>query len=178
MLRKAMEDLRGDEVMARDGRIGALDDLYFDEQCWQVRYLLVATGTELRPPGVLISAACACAPALERDRLLVRLSHEQIALGAGAWAGEAAARWLERSRVCSGLELVGFRVEARNGAAGCVADLLVDDQDWSIPYLIMDADSGARERLVPPDWLEGVDLGKRTLHARLTRDELRAAPAL
>jgi len=178
MLRKAMQDLRGDEVIARDGRIGALDDLYFDEQCWQVRYLLVATGTELLKPGVLISAACACAAALERDQLLVRLSHAQIELGAGAWAGEAAARWLERSRVCSCLDLVGYRVEASNGAAGCVADLLVDDEDWSIPYVIMDADSGARERLVPPDWLDGVDLRNRVLHVRLTRDELRSAPAL
>jgi len=54
----------------------------------------------------------------------------------------------------------------------------VDDEDWSIPYVIMDADSGARERLVPFDWLDGVDLRNRVLHVRLTRDELRCAPAL
>lgn len=45
MLQNVMQDLKGDDIVARDGRIGSVDDVYFDDARWAVRYLVVDTGT-------------------------------------------------------------------------------------------------------------------------------------
>ena len=44
MLRN-VKDLRGFAIHATDGMIGEVDDLYFDDEDWAIRYLVVDTGT-------------------------------------------------------------------------------------------------------------------------------------
>lgn len=55
MTQKMMQDLRGDAIVARDGRIGSVQDVYFDDERWAVRYLVVDTGNWLPGRQVLIS---------------------------------------------------------------------------------------------------------------------------
>lgn len=66
MLHKVVEDLRGDAIVARDGRVGSLEDVYFDDERWAVRYFVVDTGNWLPGRQVLIS------PALNLTREQVR----------------------------------------------------------------------------------------------------------
>src|SRR5688500_2693931 len=54
MLRN-VNDLRGFAIHATDGVIGEVDDLYFDDENWAVRYLIVDTGGWLAGRKVLIS---------------------------------------------------------------------------------------------------------------------------
>ena len=54
MLRTAGH-LKGVTIEAMDGDIGSVQDLYFDDQTWTVRYLVVDTGTWLPGRRVLIS---------------------------------------------------------------------------------------------------------------------------
>ena len=54
MLRTA-RDLKGASLIATDGDIGSVQDLYFDDRTWTVRYLVVNTGTWLSGRQVLIS---------------------------------------------------------------------------------------------------------------------------
>ena len=46
MLHRAKE-LRGDAIVADDGAIGSVDDLYFDDERWGLRYFVVDTGSWL-----------------------------------------------------------------------------------------------------------------------------------
>jgi uncharacterized protein YrrD len=55
MLQKVMKDLKGDAILARDGEIGSVRDVYFDDERWAVRYLVVDTGKWLPGRKVLIS---------------------------------------------------------------------------------------------------------------------------
>src|SRR5688500_11499404 len=48
-------DLRGYAIRATDGVIGHVDDVYFDDQNWGIRYLVVNTGNWLSGRKVLIS---------------------------------------------------------------------------------------------------------------------------
>jgi sporulation protein YlmC with PRC-barrel domain len=66
-----------------------------------------------------------------------------------------------------------------DGAAGRVADLLLDDEAWSIDYLIVDTAeaAGVRRVLVPLDWVAAIDPGRRTVQVQRTREELRDSPA-
>ena len=48
-------DLRGYALRAMDGLIGKVDDFYFDDEDWRIRYLVVDTGKWLSGRKVLIS---------------------------------------------------------------------------------------------------------------------------
>jgi len=52
---RSIESLYGNPVMARDGEIGSVDEAYFDDEAWGVRYLIVETGSWFDKKRVLIS---------------------------------------------------------------------------------------------------------------------------
>src|SRR4029434_7853044 len=75
MLRTAGH-LKGVTIEAMDGDIGSLQDLYFDDHTWTVRYLVVDTGTWLPGRQVLISPF-AFQPVPGASRLRTSLTKEQ-----------------------------------------------------------------------------------------------------
>ena len=82
MLRPA-RDLKGCELHARDGAIGQVDDLFFDDRHWTVRYFVVATGSWLslngRDRGDVLVSPVAISPEHGADRALaVALTCEQV----------------------------------------------------------------------------------------------------
>lgn len=52
---RTIESLYGCPVAARDGEIGTVDQAYFDDEAWGVRYLVVETGSWIKKRQVLIS---------------------------------------------------------------------------------------------------------------------------
>ena len=52
---RTIESLYGRTVAARDGEIGTVDQIYFDDEAWGVRYLVVETGSWINKRKVLIS---------------------------------------------------------------------------------------------------------------------------
>ena len=52
---RSIKDLHGCTVSAIDGDIGTVDQVYFDDEAWAVRYLVVKTGHWLNERRVLIS---------------------------------------------------------------------------------------------------------------------------
>ncbi len=77
MLRN-VNDLRGFAILATDGVIGEVDDLYFDDENWAVRYLIGDTGGWLAGRKVLISPYAIGQPNWERRELPVKLSKAQV----------------------------------------------------------------------------------------------------
>lgn len=176
MLLRVVDELLGDEVLASDGRFGTLEDVYFDRQCWQVCYLLIATGARR----MLVSTACVAAAAPARQRVTLGMSRAQLGAGAGAWPMDAAVQWLGDMRVRSARGAVGRRIVAEDGSAGEVADLLVDPASWAIDYLVaatLDA-FGPRHVLLPLDWTEPLEPFGATLRLRRTRAQLSSAPEM
>jgi PRC-barrel domain protein len=70
-------ELKGGTIEAMDGDIGSVQDLYFDDQTWTVRYVVVDTGTWLPGRQVLISPF-AFHPVPGAARLGTSLSKKQI----------------------------------------------------------------------------------------------------
>jgi PRC-barrel domain len=52
---RSIQSLKGSAVAARDGVLGSVDEVYFDDEAWGVRYLVVDTGSWLNGHRVLIS---------------------------------------------------------------------------------------------------------------------------
>ena len=78
MLRNA-KDLQGLTIHATDGEIGKVDQFYFDDDSWAIRYLTVNTGGWLDGRLVLISPISVTAQAdWESKRLHVSLTKKQV----------------------------------------------------------------------------------------------------
>ena len=77
MLRN-VKDLRGYAIRATDGVIGEVDDFYFDDEDWAVRYLIVDTGSWLSGRKVLISPLAIGHPDWLAQLLPVSLTKAQV----------------------------------------------------------------------------------------------------
>ena len=77
MLRN-VKDLRGYAIRATDGVIGEVDDLYFDDEDWAIRYLVVDTGNWLSGRKVLISPLAIGHPDWLGQLLPVSLTKAQV----------------------------------------------------------------------------------------------------
>jgi len=65
-------------IRATDGDLGAVDDLYFDDETWAIRYLIVDTGKWLRGRRVLISPMSVVHADWTAKRLDVELTAKQV----------------------------------------------------------------------------------------------------
>lgn len=72
-------------------------------------------------------------------------------------------------------EVIGYRLCASDGEAGHVDDFILDDDSWSIRYLVVDTSSwpGGRRVLVPPEWVHDIQWGRAQLHVQATRETVR-----
>jgi hypothetical protein len=77
MLRNSNE-LKGMTIHARDGEIGKVDQFFFDDEAWTIRYLVVNTGGWLSGRLVLISPISVLNSDWEAGRLDVALTKIQV----------------------------------------------------------------------------------------------------
>jgi hypothetical protein len=66
------------EIVATDGRIGAIDDFYFDDERWAIRYLVVDTGRWLPGRQVLISPLSIGGTEWGDQQVLLSISRDQV----------------------------------------------------------------------------------------------------
>ena len=78
MMLRNVKNLRGYVIRAIDGTIGKLDDFYFDDEDWSIRYLVVDTGSWLSGRKVLISPVMVGHAGWLARRLPVALTRAQV----------------------------------------------------------------------------------------------------
>jgi uncharacterized protein YrrD len=77
MLRNALH-LKGFAIRATDGEIGKVDQFYFDDETWTIRYLVVNTSRWLASPLVLVSPIALRQVEWQSKRIDVALTKKQI----------------------------------------------------------------------------------------------------
>ena len=70
--------LEGLAVRATDGELGTVDEFYFDDETWAIRYLIVRTGGWLSDRNVLISPISVVHTDWQSRRLDVSLTKQQV----------------------------------------------------------------------------------------------------
>lgn len=75
---QSVNNLHGFVIHALDGELGRIEDLYFDDRHWTVRYLVVDTGKWLAGRRVLISPACVTGIDWPSRRISVTLTSDQV----------------------------------------------------------------------------------------------------
>ncbi len=70
--------IKGAKVIATDGQIGHVTEVYFDQQKWTIRYLVVATGGWLSGRDVLISPYAVRPPMGDGKSVHVALTRQKV----------------------------------------------------------------------------------------------------
>lgn len=73
-----IRNLKGFAIQATDGELGTVNDLYFDDETWTIRYFTVATGGWLTGRDVLISPYAVRGVDWQGKRLDVNLTKKQV----------------------------------------------------------------------------------------------------
>jgi uncharacterized protein YrrD len=75
-------------------------------------------------------------------------------------------------------EVTGYHIHATDGEIGHVEDLIVDDEAWTIRYVVVDTRNWlpGRKVLVSPAWVEQVDWVQRMVYVNLQRETIKDSP--
>lgn len=170
------QKVAGVTVSGTDGEIGRLEDFYFEESGWNVRYLLVDTGSWFDGKRVLVPPS-AVQGDWGRAGVRVNLSRDDIRKGPAL--DEATADPTD-SHLDSVKETSGYHIQARNGEIGHVDDFLIGQDSWRIRYLLVDTSNwiGGRSVIVSADTVERVDKDDNQIYVAADRDAIANAPAL
>ena len=77
-MKRSIKDLIGFQIKETDGEIGEVNEFYFDDETWTIRYLIVKTGNWLSGRKVLISPKVLKQPDWENKEFPVNLTKAQI----------------------------------------------------------------------------------------------------
>lgn len=185
---RSVKDLQGDAIVARDGPIGFIVDLYFDDERWTVRYLVVDTGNPMPQREVLIAPASIARDAND-DAVHVTLTRAQVERSPEAdtqlpvWRQHELTyyrRAVSDPHLRSSEMVSRFRVQTRDGAIGHVEDFLLDGASWTVGGLVVATRNWlpGKRVIVAPAAVERIEWPEREIHLRLTREDVRALPAL
>src|SRR5688572_11223908 len=73
-----LNELKGSTLRAMDGELGKVNDFYFDDAVWTVRYLVANPGSWLPGRRVLLSPDSLGQPTSDHRGISVRLTRRQI----------------------------------------------------------------------------------------------------
>lgn len=163
-----LEALLGHKIHASDGPIGTLEDFYFDDLQWVLRYLVVDVGGFLHDRKVLISPVAIVAidpttqtvslkhsmdqiknsPEIDVDKPVYRQLEEQL-MNYYGWV----AHWTPQhglpepqtepvptgdTHLRSMNNVCKYSVMAFDGRVGSINDFILDDEGWRLPLVVLD----------------------------------------
>lgn len=170
-MRWELSEIWSYRVHARDGSLGSVSDLYFDDAYWKVRYLVVTGASgQTRPQQRLLApeaisrtdrecglismalrqAAVHGSPAVAAARTLPRQEESKLRAYYGLpdyWPEqtapdrEAIRPSADGTRLYSLGAVLGYHVYAGRDDIGCLCDLVIDDRTWAIQSLEVTASS-------------------------------------
>lgn len=75
-------------------------------------------------------------------------------------------------------EVLHYSIQALNDLFGHVTDLILDEQPWTIRYLVVDTRNWwpGKKVLVPPQWIAWVSWPEARVYVDLDRDTVKGAP--
>jgi sporulation protein YlmC with PRC-barrel domain len=173
--------LKGTLVRGTDGSdLGVVERLYFDDQRWTIRHIVVRRDSSLNDGLVLISPS-----SIQRNwsiaMLVANMSRDEIRdlpeIGSDADLPAAGA---DAGHVRSTDHMIGFHLKATDGEIGHVDDLLIDEATWRICYLVVDTSNwiGGKWVAIVPSVLRAIDWTGRTIEVAITRDAVKHSPPM
>jgi hypothetical protein len=82
------------------------------------------------------------------------------------------------SHLRSTLEVTGYHIHAEDGEIGHIEDFIIDDEIWTIRYLIIDTRNWlpGKKVLISPKWIEKVSWNESKVYINIPREKIKKAP--
>jgi sporulation protein YlmC with PRC-barrel domain len=214
---KTLKDYKLDSL---DGEIGKVNEFYYDDHYWTIRYLVADTGNYLLGRQVLISPYALVAVDQENEYIKINLTKKEIEdspslntdqpvsrqfeedyfqyyrwpqywVGPNNWGEYAAIERDPAKRVAcnqggkgwdshlrSMHDVSGYHIQATDGHIGHVEDFIIDDETWTIRYLVIDTQNWwpGKKVLISPQWIERISLSESTVFIKLNREAIMQSP--
>lgn len=198
-----LSSITGFELYAKGERVGRVQDILLDDTEWGVRFLSIDASEWLPDRKVLVSVLALRDADWEEQKFTIserkQLLAEHASLGTNdevsrrfqtdlnrrfKWPpywGEGEVRSGEGGQdahLFSRDELLEYRLLALDGDAGQVSGFIVDEDDWTVYYLVIEtgADQNPRRVLVSSDWMSRVGREEGVIYSDLSRALVRGAP--
>jgi len=94
---RSVNELRGLSIHATDDEIGRVDEFFFDDQHWSIRYMVVNTGSWMLPATVLISPRSIRVVDWDGRRVEVNLTRQQVQVAPSTEADRPVSRQMEHA---------------------------------------------------------------------------------
>ena len=218
-MQHTISSMVGYTIRATDGDLGKVDQFYFDDEAWTIRYVVVKTGNWLSGRKVLISPVAFGTPESASGTLSVKLTRAQVAgspdidtqrpiyrqqeveLHAhyqwpwrGGYGGTFGAIPLPLSvdeassehessgperrddpHLHATREVIGYHIHATDGKIGHVEDLIVDDENWAIRFIVADTQNWlpGKQVILSPRWIKRVQWADSSVYFDLTRESVK-----
>jgi len=223
-MQHTLKNLAGFSIHAKDGELGKVDEFYFDDITWKIRYVVVETGNWLANRKVLISLSALEKPNWDMKKFVVNLTCEQVrnspdvdtqktvsrqhevALhqyyqwpqywdnGYGGTFGISQHPLLEIPitqedhtadrdddlHLRSTRQVTEYHIHATNGDIGHVSDFVVDDETWTIRYLVVNTGEWfpGKNVLISPTWIMRVDWADASVYIDRMLESVKNSPLL
>ena len=84
----------------------------------------------------------------------------------------------EKSHLRSIKEVKGYHIHAEDGEIGHVDDYIVDDETWSIRYMVVDTRNWlpGKKVLVSPQWIKSIEWAENMVSVHLSIKEIKESP--
>lgn len=217
-----MSRMIGCSIRATDGDLGIVDEFYFDDKTWMIRYMVVETGNWLSGRKVLLSPLAFGKPELESGMIAANLTCAEVSSSPdidtekpiyrqheaelhehyqwpspGGYGGSfgniplplSAGETLVEPKssmpghpddphLRSTRQVTGYRIHATDGEIGHVEDFILDDESWTIRFLVVDTRNWlpGKKVLLSPQWIDRVEWADSSVHFDLTRESVKNSP--
>jgi hypothetical protein len=173
--------LKGALVRGTDGDLGVVERLYFDDQRWQIRYLVVRRDKSLNDGSVLLSPT-SVQPNWNVAMLQANLSGREFGDRPEIDPERHVPPAIEgdTGHIRNTDRLIGFHLKATDGEIGHVDDLLIDEATWKICSLVVDTSNwiGGKWVAIGPSVLRSIDWEQGTVGVSITRDAVKQSPPM
>ena len=213
MLRQ-IKELGTYRLHATDGDIGHLEQFYFDDRDWKIRFFVVDIGTWLHGKKVLMSPSAIIGVDALTKTINAGFTKQQVQesddvrthkpegleqphdyslylgwpyyLGLNALndpekggSSEPSFRQAYDEHLRSSKVVSRYHVMAVDGEFGQIEDGIVDDQTWTIQYVVSTVGNwwSAKKVLLPTEWILWVNAVESNVYVSLTRNNIATAPA-
>jgi uncharacterized protein YrrD len=221
-----LNTLIGYKIHATDGDLGKIEDFYFDDQMWVIRYMVVNTGRWLSGREVLISSSVMGKSNKEAKIFTVDLSTDMVQKSPDTDTKKPVSRQHEAELLAyyqwpiywredlfnqgiygmsplyppvvprvdteqkeslpkeedphlrSTKEVTGYHIQSLNDEIGHVEDFIVDEDSWSIHYLVIKTQNWlpSKKVLISPKWIKEISWENQKVFVILTSEAIKNSP--
>ncbi|MCU7493116.1 MAG: PRC-barrel domain containing protein [Ignavibacteria bacterium] len=228
---RSVKTLEGYKIHALDGEIGEVNDFFFDDVSWNIRYFVVDTGTWLQKRLVLISPHSLGKPDWKEKRFPVNLTKEKIQNSPSVDVARPVSRQQETDlsdyygwpyywtglgagfpgaippvppnlntpdqgfvtdkntrdenqretdpHLRSARDIIDYKIQADDDKIGNVEDFILEDDLWSIRYMVVDTGKWllpGKKVLIALPWIQDIDWSDSLVYVNLTAAEVEQSP--